>query len=70
MLEFYWAYARYDDLMDLTEDLFRAIAHEVLGSSLVNYQGMEFDFAVPFVRLTVKSCPFIVSWMNLWIWTT
>ncbi len=54
MLEFYWAYARYDDLMDLTEDLFRSIAHEVLGSSLVNHQGMEFDFAVPFARLTVK----------------
>ena len=54
MLEFYWAYARYDDLMDLTEDLFRSIAHEVLGSSSVNYQGMEFDFAVPFARLTVK----------------
>ena len=54
MLEFYWAYARYDDLMDLTEDLFRSIAHEVLGSSSVNYQGMEFDFAMPFARLTVK----------------
>ncbi|MGB1848323.1 MAG: lysine--tRNA ligase [Pseudohongiellaceae bacterium] len=54
MLEFYWAYARYDDLMDLTEDLFRSIAHEVLGSFSVNYQGMEFDFAVPFARLTVK----------------
>ncbi|MGB1401950.1 MAG: lysine--tRNA ligase [Pseudohongiellaceae bacterium] len=54
MLEFYWAYARYDDLMDLTENLFRSIAHEVLGSSSVNYQGMEFDFAVPFARLTVK----------------
>ena len=54
MLEFYWAYARYDDLMDLTEDLFRSIAHEVLGSSSVNYQSMEFDFAVPFARLTVK----------------
>ena len=54
MLEFYWAYARYDDLMDLMEDLFRSIAHEVLGSSSVNYQGMEFDFAVPFARLTVK----------------
>ena len=54
MLEFYWAYARYDDLMDLTEDLFRSIAHEMLGSSSVNYQGMEFDFAVPFARLTVK----------------
>jgi len=54
MLEFYWAYARYDDLMDLTEDLFRSIANEVLGSSSVNYQHMELDFAVPFTRLTVK----------------
>ena len=54
MLEFYWAYARYDDLMGLTEDLCRSIAHEVLGSSSVNYQGMEFDFAMPFARLTVK----------------
>lgn len=54
MLEFYWAYARYDDLMDLTEDLFRSIANEVLGSSLVRYQDMEFDFAKPFARLTVK----------------
>lgn len=54
MLEFYWAYARYDDLMDLTEDLFRSIANEVLGSSSVRYQDMEFDFAKPFARLTVK----------------
>lgn len=54
MLEFYWAYARYDDLMDLTEDLFRSIANEVLGSCSVRYQDMEFDFAKPFARLTVK----------------
>ena len=54
MLEFYWAYARYDDLMDLTEDLFRLIANEVLGSSSVRYQDMELDFAKPFARLTVK----------------
>ena len=54
MLEFYWAYARYDDLMDLTEDLFRSISNEVLGSSSVRYQDMEFDFAKPFARLTVK----------------
>ena len=54
MLEFYWAYARYDDLMDLTEDLFRSIAIEVLGSCSVRYQDMEFDFAKPFARLTVK----------------
>ena len=54
MLEFYWAYARYDDLMDLTEDLFRSIANEVLGYSSVQYQDMEFDFAKPFRRLTVQ----------------
>ena len=54
MLEFYWAYARYDDLMDLTEDLFRLIANEVLGSCSVRYQDMEFDFAKPFARLTIK----------------
>ena len=54
MLEFYWAYARYEDLMDLTEDLFRGIANEVLGSFSVNYQGLDFDFSKPFARLTVK----------------
>src|SRR6056300_960822 len=39
MLEFYWAYARYEDLMDLTEDLFRRITEEVLGTATVVYQG-------------------------------
>ena len=39
MLEFYQAYARYQDLMDLTEDLFRKISQEVLDSTTVNYQG-------------------------------
>ncbi|MEX0963356.1 MAG: lysine--tRNA ligase [Pseudohongiellaceae bacterium] len=53
MLEFYQAYAQYQDLMDLTEDLFRRIAIEVGGSSKVSYQGLEFDFANPFARLSV-----------------
>jgi lysyl-tRNA synthetase class 2 len=53
MLEFYKAYARYQDLMDLTEDLFRRIAKEVIGSTTINYQGTEYDFANPFTRLTV-----------------
>ena len=53
MLEFYKAYARYQDLMDLTEDLFRRIAKEVIGSTTINYQGTEYDFANPFARLTV-----------------
>ena len=50
MLEFYKAYARYQDLMDLTEDLFRRIAKEVIGSTTINYQGTEYDFANPFTR--------------------
>ena len=53
MLEFYQAYARYEDLMDLTEDLFRKIAIEIGGSSKLSYLGSEFDFAQPFARLSV-----------------
>lgn len=53
MLEFYQAYARYHDLMDLTEDLFRRIAQEVIGSTSISYQGSDYDFSQPFNRLTV-----------------
>ncbi len=54
MLEFYWAYAAYGDLMDLTEDLFRRIAIEIADSALVNYQGSSYDFSQPFARLSVQ----------------
>jgi len=54
MLEFYEAFARYQDLMDLTEDLFRQLAQEVLGSMSVQYQGSSYDFAQPFARMTVQ----------------
>jgi len=53
MLEFYQAYARYQDLMDLTEDLFRNIAENVLGATSINYQGSSYDFTKPFTRMTV-----------------
>ncbi len=53
MLEFYWAYADYKDAMDLTEDMLRELATTVLGSSTVNYQGSEYDFARPFTRMSV-----------------
>ncbi|MFZ5426131.1 MAG: lysine--tRNA ligase, partial [Thermodesulfobacteriota bacterium] len=43
MCEFYWAYARFDDLMDLTEDLYATLAQEVCGSTKVPYQGHEID---------------------------
>jgi lysyl-tRNA synthetase, class II len=53
MLEFYQAYADYEDLMDLTEDLLRKITKTVLGDTTVEYQGSSYDFAKPFARMTV-----------------
>ncbi|HLF29846.1 MAG TPA: lysine--tRNA ligase [Xanthomonadales bacterium] len=54
MLEFYWAYADFTDLMDLTEQMFRELALHVTGSSVVNYQGQDIDFGTPFERLSVE----------------
>jgi len=54
MLEFYEAYADYQDLMDITEQLLREMAHFVLGNSAVAYQGETYDFGKPFARMTVK----------------
>lgn len=54
MVEFYQAYADFNDLMDLTEDMLRTVTQNVLGSSQVHYQGLDIDFAQPFDRMTVK----------------
>jgi lysyl-tRNA synthetase class 2 len=54
MLEFYCAYATYDELMQLTEDLFCFLCKELLGSFKISYQGTEIDFTPPWQRLTLK----------------
>ena len=53
MIEFYKAYDTYDDFMDLTEDLLRGIANDICKSSLIHYQGEDFDFSKDFERLSV-----------------
>lgn len=55
MMEFYWAYANYQDLMDFTENMLRTITTNVLGSSTVQYGEETFEFGQPFARLSMKN---------------
>jgi len=54
MLEFYWAYANFHDLMDLTEAMLSGLAVAVTGGSTVAYQGQEIDFGGAYQRLSVE----------------
>jgi lysyl-tRNA synthetase class 2 len=54
MLEFYWAYADYNDLMDLTEALLAGLTRAVTGKTRIMYQGDEIDFGGPYERLSVE----------------
>ncbi len=54
MLEFYWAYANYNDLMDLTETMLRELAEMVCGSTTVAYEGRDIDYGSPFERISVE----------------
>ena len=51
MLEFYEAYATYEDLMKRTEELFYGLAMEIKGSPKIQYQGEEIDFTPPWKRV-------------------
>jgi lysyl-tRNA synthetase class 2 len=54
MVEFYQAYATYEDLMALTEELFCSLAREILGAYVFEYQGQKIDFTPPWRRLDLK----------------
>ena len=54
MMEFYQAYATYEDLMAMTEELFVFIVRELFDSPRFSYQGKEIDLTPPWRRLTVR----------------
>lgn len=53
MMEFYMAYATYEDLMTLTEELITGLVREIFGTLKITYQGTEIDFTPPWARVSV-----------------
>lgn len=60
MLEFYQAYATYEDLMNLTEEMIGGVVQALFGGLTVNYQGMSLDFSPPWQRVPLRQA--LVSW--------
>jgi lysyl-tRNA synthetase class 2 len=54
MLELYWAYTDYRELMELIERLLHGLADALFGSRLINYQGRQYDLGAPFRRVTIE----------------
>ena len=53
LMELYQAYTDYHGMMDLTENLYRHVAQEVLGTTKIVYNGIEMDLGKPFERITM-----------------
>ena len=53
LMELYQAYTDYHGMMDLTENLYRFVAQEVLGTTHIVYKGVEIDLGKPFERITM-----------------
>ncbi|MGN0421970.1 MAG: lysine--tRNA ligase [Lachnospiraceae bacterium] len=53
LMELYQAYTDYNGMMDLTENLYRHVAQEVLGTTKIVYKGIEIDLGQPFERITM-----------------
>ena len=53
LMELYQAYTDYHGMMDLTENMYRHVAEEVLGTTKITYNGIEMDLGQPFERITM-----------------
>lgn len=54
MIELYQAYATYEDLMEMCEQLFLSLSHKLHQSPVISYQGQQIDFSAPWKRLSVE----------------
>lgn len=54
MLEFYWAYATYEDLMNYTEKMLTSLIQDIKGTMKLSYQGTELDFTGPWPRISYR----------------
>lgn len=58
MMEFYWAYANYEDLMKLSEEMLGGAVKEVTGKYKIEYQGKKIDFSPGWERITFRDLVF------------
>ncbi len=54
MIEFYWPYATYEDLMELTQKMISELVKTVCGSLKISYQGKDVDFSLPWKKMTIE----------------
>lgn len=65
MLEFYWAYSTYEELMDFTEKMLSEVVRNVTGSYKVTYESKEIDFTPPWPRVTFREAILTVSGLDI-----